>query len=200
MIANRGFLTSAAVNPRRWRWHSPCCNGRSVRRALLASLLLFAACGDDEGGSAPDAGLPDAGPVTQGSEAASDLALNEVDPDGDPDWFELVNRSDSAIDLCDYFATDSLDRLDHYVALGGAAPPDACEPALLDAGDYLVVTPEIFGLGDADEVHIARWADGAAVDGLLYLDVAHDGQTLARSPDGEGLFVASDPTPGEPNP
>ena len=170
-----------------------------MRRALLLCLVL-AACGDGEGGSAPDAGLPDAGPVPQGSEATSDLAINEVDPDGDPDWFEIVNRSSAAFDLCDVFVTDSLDRLDHYVALGGAVPPEACEPAMLAAGAYLVVTPEAFALGDADEVHIARWEDGAALDSLLYLDIAHDGQTLARSPDGEGLFVPADPTPGEANP
>lgn len=177
----------------------PLLKSPLVQRVFLLCLLL-AACGDQEGGSAADAGVPDAGPVPQGSEATSDLAINEVDPDGEPDWFEIVNRTDDAIDLCDYFATDSLDRLDHYVALGGAAPPDACEPAMLAAGDYLVVTPEAFGLGDADEIHIGGWADGAALDSLLYLDIAHDGQTLARRPDAEGPFFASDATPGEANP
>jgi hypothetical protein len=171
----------------------------AVRRSL-AVLLLLAACGGGDAESAADAGAADAGPVVQGSEATGDLAINEVAPDGDPDWFEIVNRTGSAIDLCDTFATDSLDRLDHYLPLGGAAPPDACEPAMLEAGAYLVVTPETFQLANADEIHLAAWATGASIDSLLYLDIAHDGQTLARSPDGEGPFVAADASPGEANP
>lgn len=179
------------------------------RACAAVAALLLAACGDDRG-AAPDAGALDAGPVAQGSEATGDLAINEVAPGGDPDWFELVNRSDAAIDLCDYFATDSLDRLDHYVALGGAAPPDPCEPRMLDAGAYLVVFADDaaepgpdhapFKLAQADEVHLAEWATGAAVDGLLYLDIGAPGESLARIPDRDGLFLPATPTPGEANP
>lgn len=177
-------------------------NRAGVRRAA-AILLCLAACGDN-GETHPDAGA-DAAPVGQGSEAESDLVVNEVAADAD--WVELQNRSAAAIDLCDYFLTDQMDRLDHYLALGGAAPPDPCEPALLEAGAYLVIETDDgaapghapFRLAAADEVHVALWT-GHAVDGLLYLATGEPGQTLARRPDGEGLFYPADPSRGEANP
>ncbi|HEU5056998.1 MAG TPA: lamin tail domain-containing protein [Kofleriaceae bacterium] len=173
-----------------------------MRRAA-AILLCLAGCGDDAR-TAPDAGA-DAAPVGQGSEAESDLVINEVAPAGD--WVELLNRSDAAIDLCDYFLTDQMDRLDHYLALGGAAPPDACEPNLLAAGAYLVIETDDgaepghapFKLAAADEVHVALWT-GRAVDGLLYIMIGEPGQSLARDPDGEGLFFPAAPSRGEANP
>lgn len=171
-------------------------------RACLAVLLLLAACGDNTE-TEPDAGA-DAAPVGQGSEAESDLVINELAPQAD--WVELHNRSASGIDLCGYFLTDQMDRLDHYLALGGAAPPDPCEPRVMAAGDYLVVATDDgageghapFKLGLADEVHVALWT-GEAVDGLLYITTGDAGQSLAREPDGAGLFFAAEPTPGEAN-
>ena len=166
-------------------------------------LMLLVACGDN-GETHVDAGA-DAAPVGQGSEAESDLVINEVAPEGD--WVELLNRSSAAIDLCDYFLTDQMDRLDHYLALGGAAPPDPCEAAPLAAGAYLVIETDDgaepghapFRLAGADEVHVALWT-GRAVDGLLYVMIGEAGQSLARAPDGEGLFFAGDPSRGEANP
>ena len=173
-------------------------------RRLAAILLTLAACGGDDDPGQPDAGT-DAAPIGQGSEAESDLVINEVAPQGD--WIELLNRSGDAIDLCDYFLTDQMDRLDHYLALGGAAPPDACEPSLLAAGAYLVIETDDgaepghapFQLAMADEVHVALWT-GRAVDGLLYVMLGEPGQTLAREPDGEGLFFVAEPSRGEVNP
>jgi hypothetical protein len=172
-------------------------------RTGLVILALACACGDNTATQA-DAGA-DAAPVGQGSEAESDLVVNEVAPQGD--WVELFNRAEADIDLCDYFLTDSMDRLDHYLALGGAAPPDACEPHPLAAGAYLVIATDDgaepghapFQLAMADEVHVARWT-GEAVDGLLYVMIGEAGQSLARQPDGAGLFFAADPSPGEANP
>jgi hypothetical protein len=177
----------------------------AVHRAALI-FLLCAACGDDISPAA-DAAAPDAAPIAQGSEAAGALVINEIAPrpSSGPDWIELVNRSDASIDLCDYFLTDSMDRLDHYLPLGGAAPPDPCEPRMLDAGEYLVVaaddgeTGAPFELGRADEVHVASWT-GRVEDGFLYLLVGEAGQALARSPDRDGLFFAAAPSPGEANP
>lgn len=173
-------------------------------RRLAAILVTLAACGGDDAPALPDGGT-DAAPVGQGSEAESDLVINEVAPQGD--WIELRNRSDAAIDLCDYFLTDQMDRLDHYLALGGAGPPDACEPNLLAAGAYLVIETDDgaepghapFQLAMADEVHVALWT-GRAVDGLLYVMLGEAGQSLARQPDGEGLFFVAEPSRGEVNP
>jgi lamin tail-like protein len=171
-------------------------------RTGLVFVALLAACGDNSA-TQPDAGS-DAAPIAQGSEAESDLVVNELAPQGD--WVELHNRSESDIDLCDFFLTDSMDRLDHYLALGGAAPPDDCAPHMMAAGAYLVIATDDgsgeghapFKLGLADEVHVALWT-GEVVDGLLYIMTGDAGQSLARQPDGAGLFFAAEPTPGEAN-
>jgi len=173
--------------------------------AVRTGLVFFAlavACGDNTQADM-DAGS-DAAPVGQGSEAESDLVINELAPQGD--WVELHNRSSEAIDLCDYFLTDSMDRLDHYLALGGAAPPDDCAPRSMPAGDYLVIATDDgtgeghapFKLALADEVHVAVWT-GEVVDGLLYIMTGDAEQSLAREPDGVGLFYAAEATPGEAN-
>lgn len=165
-------------------------------------LVALAACGDNLGdttGVTPDAA------VGQGAAPTADLIINEISPrpgDG-PDWIELANRSAAPIDLCDYFLSDSLDRLDHYLPLGGAAPPEPCEPALLLPGAYLVITADDdqgapFRLGVADEVHLIR-TDGTPVDSLVYLYQEAGGLSLARHPDLEGLFFASEPSRGEAN-
>jgi len=181
-----------------------------MRRALLL-VALAAGCGDDWTAAGPDAGAGDAAAVGQGSAASGTLVINEVSPrpaDG-ADWFEILNRSDEPVDLCGVLATDGVDRLDHYHPLGGAAPPDPCEPRLLGPGQYLVVLADDgegdgpdhapFELSVAGEIHILTWT-GRSVDGLLYLHGGAGGRSLARAPDGEGLFYPAPPTPGAPNP
>ena len=162
---------------------------------IVVALSLFAACGDNIA-TATDA-APDGVPG-QGSPATAGLVINEIAPRGDgPDWIELVNRSGEPVDLCDYFLSDSLDRLDHYLPLGGAAPPDPCEPDLVPPGVYLIVEPP-FGLGIADEVHLIG-LDGAPVDSLVYLYRDSGQRALGRHPDRDGLFYLGEPTPGERN-
>jgi hypothetical protein len=176
---------------------------------ISAAFAALSACGEPTP-AAPDA-APDAAPVGQGSEARNELAINEVAPQtgGGSDWLEIINRSDTTIDLCNYFVTDDLDRLDHYLPLGNAMPPDPCEPRLFEAGDYLVIyadddaaTPDHapFRLGIADAAHVVT-ITGTPVDSFVYLfPEAEAGQSLARTPDGEGLFFVVDPTPGAANP
>ncbi len=157
-------------------------------------------------------GEPDAAPVVgQGSEATGPLVVNEVYPRGaGPDWIELLNRSDAPLDLCGYFVTDSVDRLDHYLPLGGALPPDPCTPRLLAAGDYLVIIADgmpstgpdhaPFNLGVADEAHVVT-AKGIPVDSFVFLHPASaSGQSFARAPDGAGLFYLAEPSQGRANP
>ena len=178
---------------------------------LAAALMVgwLAACGE------PAAAGPDAAVAVvsgQGGLARAELVVNEVAarPSSGPDWLELVNRSDHDLDLCDYFVTDSLDRLDHYLALGGSAPPDRCPARWLAPGEYLVITaddavdsgPEQapFALGEADEAHVVT-TGGLPVDSFIYLyprDGA--GRSLARTPDGEGRFFLAEPSPGTANP
>jgi len=180
-----------------------------------AALVMIVGCGDNLAVPIDAA----AAPRGQGSEATSDLVINEVAPRGDgADWVELYNRGSSTIELCDVFLTDAVDRLDHYLPLGGALPPDPCAPHPLLAGERRVVfldnTPIVSGtpidpehapfkLDVADEVHLIR-TDGAVIDGLLFLyPPGPNGPaevTLARDPDGAGLFFARAPSPGAANP
>lgn len=179
----------------------------SVRLYLpwLIIAALATACGDDPV-SAPDAGGVDAAPVGQGSAPTAELIVNEIAPrpfDG-PDWIELLNRSDTPIDLCDYFVTDSLDRLDHYAPLGGVLPPAPCDPVMLEPGGYWLINADDvdapFKLSAADEVHVVT-TTGIAVDSLVYLYPASGaGESLARVPNGEGLFWLAAPSPGDDNP
>lgn len=179
------------------------------RFSLMA--LALAACDPGDGAIGPDAGELDAAPLGQGSEATGALVINEIaaKPLSGSDWLELFNRSDSPLDLCNYFVTDSLDRLDHYHHLGGAPPPADCAPKLLEPGAYLLVFADDdaaagpdhapFKLGLADEAHVVS-TSGEAVDSLVYLHArSDDGSSLARVPNGEGLFWVTEPSPGEAN-
>ncbi|KAB2897419.1 MAG: lamin tail domain-containing protein, partial [Kofleriaceae bacterium] len=176
-------------------------------RVAFALGLALAACGDN-------IIVPPPAPRGQGSEATSDLVINEIAPRGDgPDWVELYNRSVTPIDLCGVFFTDAVDRLDHYLPLGGVMPPAPCPARLLAPGDRLVIhaddTPLVegapvdplhapFALAVADEVHLVS-TDGAVIDGLLYLyppgPEAPADVTLARDPDGSGAFFPRAPSP-----
>lgn len=172
---------------------------RTLPSLLAALVFLGAACTEPEPEPEPDLG--------QGSETSAPLVVNEVAPrpDTGPDWLEIVNTTGEAIDLCGYFVTDSLDRLDHYYALGGTAPPDPCEPQWLDPGAYLVIyadddTGAPFKLGVADEAHIVT-ITGEPVDSFLYVfPEGFDGDSLARTPDGRGRFYPALPTPNAANP
>ena len=180
-----------------------------MHRSLLPIVIVAALIGCSEpGGSGLDAGI-DAN-ASQGSNATGELVVNEVAPrtaDG-IDWLELVNRSSETLDLCDYFATDSLDRLDHYLPLGGAPPPEPCSPRLLGAGEYLVIYADDnvaagidhapFKLGRADGAHVVT-ATGLAVDSLLFLYPDNGEGSLSRYPDSEGPFYLAESTPGAPN-
>jgi hypothetical protein len=176
---------------------------------------VAAGCGDNLA-PVPTAPL---GPRGQGSEPTGDLVLNEIAPRGDgADWIEIVHRGAAPIDLCAVFLTDAVDRLDHYLPLGGVLPPEPCVPRWFAPGAYLRVqaddtaVPEggafdpahaPFELGVADEVHLVT-IDGTVLDGLTYLyppgPLEPADVTLARVPDGRGVFFAALPTPDAPNP
>ncbi len=176
--------------------------GSLLSRIACALVVAACACSDE-----PSAGPDAAADLGQGSETSAVLVINEVAPKpaSGADWLELMNTGDEAIDLCGYFVTDSLDRLDHYYALGGSAPPDPCEPRWLEPGGYLVIdadddTGAPFKLGIADEAHVVT-TTGATVDSFLYVyPSGFDGESLARTPNGSGRFYPVAPTPNDANP
>jgi hypothetical protein len=174
-----------------------------VRACLI--LLCLAACGDGGGAAdagAPDAFMADAGPVPQGSEPRGAVAINEVAPrpEAGEDWIELVNRSTEPVDLSGCFVTDAPDRLDHYYEFPAGTT--------LAPGAYLIVWAggapvagehhTTFGLSEQEGAFLLD-PDGVMLDGLWYLQLER-GPSLARVPDGEGLFYATAPSPGAANP
>lgn len=184
----------------------------AMTRLSTLAILALAACDGGEGGVGPDAGTDAALEQGQGSLARGPLVVNELSAKPGPgaaDWLEILNRGGEAIDLCDYFVTDSLDRLDHYHHLAASPPPALCEPTLLAPGEYKVIYADDdvsagpdhapFKLGEADEAHIVS-VRGEAVDSLIFLFPADaSGLSLARVPDGEGLFWVGQPSPGSEN-
>jgi hypothetical protein len=180
-------------------------------RLVLPLGLALAACGDN-------ITVPPEAPRGQGSEATSDLVINEIAPRGDgPDWVEVYNRGGEAIDLCGVFFTDAVDRLDHYLPLGGVMPPAPCAARMIGPGERVIVyaddTPIVegaaidplhapFELSVADEVHLVS-TDGAVIDGLLFLyppgPEAPADVTISRDPDGSGMFFPRTPTPAFAN-
>ena len=184
----------------------------AMTRLSLLAILALAACDGGDGGVGPDAGADAAPELGQGSLARGPLVVNELSAKPGPgaaDWLEILNRTDEAIDLCDYFVTGSLDRLDHYHHLAAAPPPALCEPTLLGAGEYKVIFADDdvsagpdhapFKLGEADEAHIVS-VRGEAVDSLIFLFPSDaSGLSLARMPDGEGLFWVGQPSSGSEN-
>lgn len=146
----------------------------------------------------------------QGTLALAPLVINEISPkpSAGEDWLELYNRSNAAVDLCDYFVTDSVDRLEHYYHLGKSPPPSSCDPRWLEAGEYLLVWADDGGEGEGDhapfklgtaEAAYVVSVRGSTVDSLIYLLPNEKAVSLARIPNGEGLFWPVTPTPGTVN-
>jgi hypothetical protein len=166
-------------------------------------LLLLLGCGT------PDAGVSDAGPVDatpldaagQGAAPRGAIAINEVFPAGaGEDWLELTNRSDTAVDLSGWFVSDAPDRLDHYLTLpaGTVLAPGAYLTVYADDGLPGEGLHAPFKLSRADGVVVLD-DRGIVADQVLFL-AADTGLSLARRPDGEGLFFALPPSFGTVNP
>ena len=129
-------------------------------------------------------------------EAAKTVAINEVessDADDGPDWVEIYNYGDEAVDISGWYILDS-DGEDH---LSETTP--LADGTTLEAGAVLVLeegTDFDFGLGKSDTVSLYD-ADGNLVD--EYSWSGHADGTYQRVPDGTGDFVDAEPTKGELN-
>ena len=183
-----------------------------VWRGVYLVVFAMAACGQETGPGAADAGPPqppatDAAPVAQGDEPRGPVAINEVasdSPGGQADWIELrlPAGASAAVDLGGHYLTDAPDRLDHFYRFP--------EGTTLAPGAYLVVFADDgaagpagthhapFKLGREDGVFVMD-PDGVVLDSLLYLGLKN-GKSLARQPDGSGRFYSAEPTPGTVNP
>ena len=192
-----------------------------MRRLLLLPLVAAPLAACDEPAGTPDAAVdaPIDAVAGQGSEPVGELIITEVMPRGaGSDWVELTNIGAAPIDLCGWFLTDAPDRLDHFLPLGGVMPPAPCPPLELAPHAYRVIAldntplPETgpidplhapFNLDPADQLHLVT-IHGGTGDGVLYLYPRGPAEpadvSLARVPDGAGLFFPVAPTSGAANP
>ena len=130
---------------------------------------------------------------------ASNQTGLQDETDAFPDWLELYNPTDAAVDLDGWTLTDDFDETDKH----------EISNLSIDAGGYLV----LFADGDdedgdrhlgfslnADGEVIGLYApDGSAIDRLEYGSQATD-LSAARIPDGGAIWeITNMPTPGEPN-
>ena len=142
------------------------------------------------------------------SSAESAVLINEVmssnkgtvpDETGDfPDWVELYNHTDTAIDISGYGLSDDL-----LTAAKWTFPSNT----VIEANGYLVV----FCSGDVDRgrLHagfrinanddvILSSVSGSVIDSVE-LQTVDTGMTLGRSPNGGANWTAMQPSPGFPN-
>lgn len=180
----------------------PLPSSLSLKLLLSAAVAFAFACsgaqtGEDE--PSPDAGTQpqtDGGTAQTGPRAAdfAGLVINEVVAAGDPDWFELYNRSDRTLDLSQLTFTD-----DVTVPTKGAFAPGTT----LAPGAYLRIDVADEGAGfklGGDEL-VAVYAGTGLIDEVDWDEGdAPKGKSFGRMPDGTGPFMTLDtPTPGAPN-
>ncbi|MCH1884256.1 lamin tail domain-containing protein [Agrococcus sp. ARC_14] len=123
----------------------------------------------------------------------STVAINEVQSDdatGGPDWVELTNSGDVAVDVSGWILRDDDDLSALPIAAGTVIEPGAflvIESNATDAG---------FGLGSNDEIRLFTAAGTGLVDEYAWTDHA---VTEGRVPDGTGEFGDTEPTRGAAN-
>ncbi|MCC4266799.1 lamin tail domain-containing protein [Microbacterium schleiferi] len=171
-----------------WTAHAATSYGRCPDATgefeLTASVTKAAAndCAPADGGDTPVAG-------------ADAIWVNEIESSGgDPgDWVELVNTSDTDVDLGGWILKDDKD--DHALTIPAGTT--------IAAGGYTVIYTDLpgdgFGLGNGDAARLFLPDGVTPVDSHSY--PAHAQRTTwGRCPDGAGEFVETySSTPGAAN-
>lgn len=180
-------------------------------KKYVCSLILLAACGDDDGAASTTidaAPVIDATPVIDAA-ATPALFINEVMASnktscadalgGYDDWVELYNAGATDLDLTGYYVTDD-----------AAAPTKAQLPAgvVVPAHGYALLWADgevqgpdhlSFKLAAEGEAFAIYAPDGTAIDSLTFGAATTD-VSFARLPDGTGDFVScAHPTCGAAN-
>jgi len=166
---------------------------------MRLALLLVAAC-SNAANPATDAfvGIPDVAPdgTADAPPALRILVVNELAPGETPDWFEIVNVTNAAVQL-DQFV---------YVDIAGDFVKAKPFPAVtLAPGAYHAQDVDDlisgFKLGSDEELWIYRASDQALSDGVDWAEgAAPAGTSFARVPDKTGNFVTGSQSKGAANP
>ncbi|NJC27518.1 lamin tail domain-containing protein [Neolewinella antarctica] len=132
--------------------------------------------------------------------ADNDSTSNISDPDGGyPDWIELYNTTDAAIDLSDTYISDKDDdRLKFKFPAGTAIAADGYLLLWADEDLDQQGIHVNFKLSRGGEAIYLSNADGSTIDGTEFGEQTTN-QSLSRVPNGTGPFVAQRSTPGFDN-
>ena len=131
--------------------------------------------------------------------ALGDVRINEVATHEDPsdDWVELVNTTDSDVNIGDWYLSDSFATLTEYKIPGGTIIP---------AHGYLVFDQNQLGFalsaacGDEVILSVGNGTQPTGPRDFVKFGPAENGRTLGRYPNGNGGLVRlSGATPGSPN-
>ncbi len=155
-----------------------------------------------EGGSP---GFSDAGDIVE----LGAIVINEVMPDaeaGQPDWIELHNTTDEAINIGSWFLSDDADDLTKYeIAEGTVIAPNGYLVLLEDEHFGNEIDPGCrvpFALSrEGETVYLHSGASGVLTgySQQASFDAASEGVSLGRSPDSDMLIPLAEPTPAQPN-
>lgn len=138
------------------------------------------------------AGVALALPAAATVSAGGGVVINEVESDDgkNPDWIELKNTSDAAVDISGWVVKDDDDSRTDAIPAGTTLAPGAY---------YLFTKPQMtFGLGKQDAARLFRSDGVTLVDSYSW--TAHATVTYGRCPDGIGAFAqTTTATPGAAN-
>ncbi|MFA6048023.1 MAG: lamin tail domain-containing protein [Parcubacteria group bacterium] len=134
---------------------------------------------------------------------SSDIVLNEFvpHPSGSEsgEWVELYNKSGSDVGVNGWYIYDSTDS-------GGVMISSANTDTggtTVSAGGYLVVYLNKSYLnnsgGDTVKLYSGLFGVGTLIDSHSYTGTIPEGKSFARFPDGVGVWIDPDVTPGEKN-
>ncbi|MFO0621212.1 MAG: lamin tail domain-containing protein [Polyangia bacterium] len=170
-------------------------NRQSLRNWLIPTITLLFTVGCSEG----DASTLDAGSEDL-SVSAQSVVINELYPHGtdtltDPDWVELKNLGQSAVNLSGYRVRD--DKTFFTLPAQATIPAGGylilyCDDAPDGGASDRVHLP--FKLGSQDEFYLLD-PSGATISSASWNAVtAPSEKSYGRLPDGTGLFIALTPT------
>lgn len=137
-------------------------------------------------------GIAVALPAAATSTMERGVVINEVESDDgkNPDWIELTNTADAAVDISGWIVKDDDDTRTDAIPFGTTLAPGAY---------FLVMKPTMsFGLGKADAARLFLPDGTTLVDAFTW--TAHAAVTFGRCADGRGAFEqTSVATPGAAN-
>ena len=152
-------------------------------------------------GSGGSAGSDGTGGAECEPQGYQDLRLNELAPEGEPDWIEIKNCGAEPIELCGVMLVEEFNG-----TMPSAASSYVLEDGILQPGDFLMLARyEHFQFGlskDNDQRFSLVTPTLALIDEAAWPESVlpfAPGETWSRTQDCTGAFAKTAPTPGSSN-